>query len=154
MFALGLLALAGCATAENVYEESEVEMFESRTLDDLQFLEGRWVGTGPDGKPFYEVYRRVDSDTLVSERYQNQSFDKIVDGSTIKLEKGEITSQWGEFIWRADEVRPGFASFIPVNAPSAFTWRKIDQNTVQVTQRWTDENGVEQRYDLELKRTN
>ena len=127
-------------------------MFDSHALDALQFLEGRWVGTGPDGKPFYEAYRRVDDDTLVSERYEDETFGKIVDGSTVSLDEGEITSRWGDFTWRADEIRSGFASFAPINAPSAFTWRRIDDDTVEVTQRWRDESNEEQRYSLELKR--
>lgn len=128
-------------------------MFDSSSMDHFAFLEGRWVGTGPDGKPFYEGYRRIDAKTLISERYEDSTFSKIVDGSTVTLENGAIYSRWGDFSWRADDIRPGFASFAPVEAPSAFTWRRIDADTVGVTQRWTDEAGIEQEYALELKRT-
>ena len=128
-------------------------MFEPSALDDLQFLEGRWTGTGPDGKPFYEAYRRVDANTLVSERYEDETFGRVVDGSTVSWEDGVVTSRWGDFSWRAEEIRPGFAQFAPVDAPSTFTWRMVDADTTEVTQRWTDDNGVEQTYALELKRT-
>ena len=128
-------------------------MFDVNSMDHFAFLEGRWVGKGPDGKPFYEGYRRVDPTTLVSERYADSTFSKIVDGSTVTLENGGIVSRWGDSSWRADEVRAGYASFTPVEAPSAFTWRKIDADTVEVIQRWTDEAGTEQEYALELKRT-
>lgn len=127
-------------------------MFTADDLDKLGFLLGRWVGEGPDGKPFYEEYRRVDADTLVSERYDGEAFANIVDGSTVSLEDGAIYSRWGDFSWRADELQAGYASFAPVNAPSAFTWRSIDADTVEVTQNWTDENGVAQSYALQLDR--
>ena len=150
---LAAMTMGGCATVDPMAEKPEARMFDSRTMDHLQFLEGRWIGAGPDGKPFYEAYRRVDANTLVSERYEDDRFAKLVDGSTVALDNGEITSRWGEYTWRADQVRAGFASFAPVNAPSAFTWRRIDADTVEVMQRWNDENGVEQSYALQLKRT-
>ena len=127
-------------------------MFTANDLDTLDFLVGRWVGTGPDGKPFHEGYRRASATTLVSERYGDETFSQIVDGSTVALENGRITSTWGEFTWQADRIEPGFASFKPVNAPSAFTWQRVDGETVEVTQKWTDENGVAQSYALQLKR--
>ena len=110
-------------------------MFDTDTMDHLAFLEGRWIGMGPDGKPFYEAYRRVDRNTLVSERYEDATFAKIVDGSSVTLEDGAIISRWGDYSWRADDVREGYASFAPVEAPSAFTWRRSDDDTVEVTQR-------------------
>ena len=127
-------------------------MFEASALDDLQFLEGRWIGTGPDGQSFYEAYRRVDANTFVSERYEDETFGRVVDGSTVSWEDGFIVSRWGDFSWRAQDIRPGFAQFAPVDAPSTFTWRMVDADMTEVTQRWTDDNGVEQTYALELKR--
>lgn len=127
-------------------------MFTAQDLDKLDFLLGRWVGTGPDGKPFYEAYRRASATTLVSERYSDETFSKIVDGSTVALENGRITSTWGEFTWVADRIENDLASFAPANAPSAFTWRRVDERTVEVTQNWKDENGVAQSYALQLKK--
>ena len=127
-------------------------MFTAPDLEKLDFLLGRWIGTGPDGKPFYEAYRRTGPTTLVSERYADETFSKIVDGSTVALEDGRITSTWGEFTWVADRIEDGLASFAPVNAPSAFTWRRLDSETVEVTQNWTDDKGVAQRYALTLRK--
>jgi len=143
---LGGVALAACAPVESKFASTEQAMFDTDTMDHLAFLEGRWIGTGPDGRPFYEGYRRVDRNTLVSERYEDATYAKVVDGSTVTLEDGAIISRWGDYSWRADDVRAGYASFAPVEAPSAFTWRRIDDDTVQVTQRWTDDAGTEQTY--------
>ena len=149
---LAALALAGCASADYPNNVVDTYMFEPSALDHLHFLEGRWTGAGPDGQPFYEAYRRADANTLITERYGDASFERIVDGSTVSWEDGVITSRWGDFSWRAEEIRPGFAQFAPIDAPSTFTWRRVDAETTEVTQHWTDENGVEQSYELELKR--
>lgn len=127
-------------------------MFTTDDLGKLDFLLGRWVGTGPDGKPFYEAYRRTGTTVLVSERYADETFAQIVDGSTVALEDGRITSTWGEFTWIADRIEDGLASFAPANAPSAFTWRRVDGDTVEVMQNWTDDKGVAQSYALTLKK--
>jgi hypothetical protein len=146
------LALAACAPVPPAAAKQETAMFTASDLDKLDFLLGRWVGTGPDGKPFYEAYRRTGPTTLVSERYADETFAAIVDGSTVALEDGRITSTWGEFTWVADRIEVGLASFAPANAPSAFTWRRVDSETVEVTQNWTDDKGVAQSYALQLKK--
>ena len=146
------LALAACAPVPPAAAQQESAMFTAQDLDKLDFLLGRWVGTGPDGKPFYEAYRRTSATTLVSERHADETFAQIVDGSTVALEDGRITSTWGEFTWTAERIEDGLASFAPANAPSAFTWRRVDHRTVEVTQNWTDENGVAQSYALQLMR--
>lgn len=127
-------------------------MFNADDLGRLDFLLGRWVGTGPDGKPFYEAYCRTSPTTLVSERYADETFSTIIDGSTVALENGRITSTWGEFVWMADRIDDGLASFAPANAPSAFSWRRVDDRTVEVTQNWTDDKGVAQSYTITLKK--
>lgn len=146
------LALTACAPRPSFAAQQETAMFTADDLGKLDFLLGRWVGTGPDGKPFYEAYRRTNATTLVSERYSDETFSKIVDGSTVALDNGRITSTWGEFIWIADRIEDGLASFAPANAPSAFTWRRVDSETVEVTQNWTDDKGVAQSYALTLKK--
>ena len=146
------LWLAACAPVPSVLAQQETAMFTADDLDKLDFLLGRWVCTGPDGKPFYEAYRRTDAATLVSERYSDATYFKIIDGSTVAYADGRFTSTWGEFTWTADRIEDGFASFVPANAPSAFTWRRVDARTVEVTQNWTDENGVAQSYALQLTR--
>ncbi|RYG88928.1 MAG: hypothetical protein EON59_02920 [Alphaproteobacteria bacterium] len=118
----------------------------------LGFLEGRWSGTAPDGSIFYEAYDRPDAFTLRSRRYKDARFAEETDGSVVSLKNGQITSTWGKYVWRATGVSDGFASFEPVNAPSAFAWRRIDADTVEVTQKWTDEKGLVQSYALELRR--
>ena len=146
------LALAACALVPPAVAQQETAMFTAADLDRLDFLLGRWVGTGPAGTPFYEASRRTSATTLVSERYADATFSKIVDGSTVALDGDRITSTWGEFTWMAEEVADGYVSFRPLNAPSAFAWRRVDAGTVEVTQNWTDDKGVAQGYTLTLRK--
>ena len=127
-------------------------MYTAADLAHLRFLEGRWQGTGPDGRPFYEAYDFVDPGTFRSRRYPDASFATATDGSTVVVEAGEIVSRWGEYSWRAVEVTPRQVCFEPATAPSAFCWRRAGEAAVEVVQRWKDEQGKEQSYTLRLSR--
>ena len=87
-----------------------------------------------------------------SQRYKDASFADAIDGSAVALKDGKLISTWGEFTWEATSVAEGHVSFAPLNAPSSFSWRRVDANTVEVTQNWTDEKGAAQSYALELNR--
>ena len=122
------------------------------SLDDfaqLQFLEGRWRGIAPDGKEFFEEYDRPAPGVFRSHRFPDSDFTEHTDGATITLKDGEVVSQWGELRWKASGIGPDTAAFEPVNAPSQFTWRRVDDSTLEALQRWTAE-GKEQHYTLRL----
>ncbi|THC43193.1 hypothetical protein [Massilia sp. Mn16-1_5] len=117
------------------------------SLDDfgkLQFLEGRWQGQSSDGKAFYEQYDRPDQRTFRSRRFSDAGFTEHSDGSTISFLDGEVLSSWGEFTWRASEIGAAHATFAPVQAPTQFTWRRIDDNTLEARQRWSTDGNEQQ----------
>lgn len=126
-------------------------MFNVDDFARLQFLEGRWKGEAPDGTPFYEEYDRPEPSVFRSRRFADASFGEHSDGSTITLKDGEVVSQWGEFTWRAASIDGDSASFDPVNAPSHFSWHRIDDMTLEARQRWTAD-GKEQRYTITMTR--
>ena len=100
------------------------------SLDDfgkLQFLEGRWKGQSADGKDFYEEYDRPDQRTFRSRRYNSDAFTDHSDGSTISFLDGEVLSTWGEF-----------------------TWRRIDDSTLEAHQRWSTDGGEEQQHTIRM----
>ena len=70
----------------------------------LGFLEGRWVGTGPDGKPFYEQYAFTGPAELKSMRFKDERFAEQTDSSTVALQGDSIISTWGDFTWRASSI--------------------------------------------------
>lgn len=63
-----------------------------------------------------------------------------------------MTSTWNDFTWTASEIVPGKACFVPISAPSSFCWERKSDTEVQVTQRWTDESGLLQQYEVALRR--
>jgi hypothetical protein len=127
-------------------------MFTSAQFAHLRFLEGRWVGKGPDGSDFYEEYTFQGDAELTSTRYTDATFLTSNDGSVVALQDGEVTSVWKEFMWKASEIGPGKACFSPVNAPSSFCWERVSDTEVHVTQRWADEKGLPQQYAIVLRR--
>ncbi|KQQ91948.1 hypothetical protein [Massilia sp. Leaf139] len=128
-------------------------MFSLDDFSKLQFLEGRWKGQSPDGKEFFEQYDRLDQRTFRSRRFSNAAFDQHSDGSTITFLDGEVLSEWGKFTWRASEIGADHATFAPVNAPSQFIWRRVDDSTLEAHQRWsTDGDGEEQHYTIRMTR--
>jgi hypothetical protein len=125
------------------------------TLDDfaqLRFLEGRWKGQSPDGKDFYEEYDRPDQRTFRSQRFASAAFTEPSEGSRITFLDGEVLSSWGQLSWRASEIGPGHASFAPVNAPTQFVWRRIDDDTLEACQRWSDDGDQERQHTVRLTR--
>ena len=127
-------------------------MYQQADFMQLQFLEGRWQGSGPDGKAFYEHYDFPDKTSMRSRRYADPSFGTATDSSSVTFQDGEIISRWGQFSWRANEIAEGKVCFAPVEAPSSFCWRRIDGARVEVTQRWTGADGKEQSVTMALQR--
>ena len=124
------------------------------SLDDfaqLQFLEGRWKGTATDGKEFFEEYTRPEPAVFQSHRYPDSAFTGHTDGATISLKDGEAISDWGDYRWKASSIGADSASFEPVNAPSQFVWRRVDESTLEAHQRWSVD-GKEQEFTLRLTR--
>lgn len=128
------------------------------SLDDfaqLQFLQGRWKGVAPDGKAFFEEYTRPEPAVFRSQRFPDGAFTSPgtdgSDGATISLRDGEVISQWGEYTWKASSIGADSAAFEPVNAPSRFVWRRVDDATLEARQRWTAD-GKEQEFTLQLTR--
>lgn len=126
-------------------------MFSLDEFAQLQFLEGRWKGEGPDGKEFFEQYDRPEPTVFQSRRFLDAGFTEHTDGATISLKDGEVVSQWNEFTWRASRIAQDSADFEPTNAPSRFIWRRVDEATLEATQHWTAD-GKEQTYLLRMTR--
>ena len=125
------------------------------TMDDfqkLEFLEGRWAGRGPDGKPFFEQYDMPEEGVLRSRRFETSEFTEATDGSEVRLTAGGIISRWLNYTWRADELTEGYIHFVPIEAPSAFSWRRISVDQIEVKQEWNDESGAPKSYVIMLER--
>lgn len=145
--AVVLLQLVACASLHQ-----DQFMFTASDFAQLKFLEGRWEGTGPDGKLFYEQYSFPSESQMKSSRFADSNFGEVQDGSSVTLTQGRIISQWNEFTWEATTLSPGKACFDPIKAPSSFCWESTSASTVEVSQRWKDDKGVDQKYVVPLRR--
>lgn len=126
-------------------------MFSLDEFAQLRFLEGRWKGSSPDGKEFFEEYDRPEPGVFQSHRFADATFTGRGDGATISLRDGEVVSQWNDYTWRAARIGPDSADFEPLSAPSRFSWRRVDEATLEATQHWTAD-GKEQQYTLRMQR--
>ncbi len=153
MRALGLLIVLLVMTVGAAGEGDGIVFTES-DFEKLRFLEGRWVGTAPDGNKFYEEYDFPAEGMMRSRRADDASYSSYTDGSTVMLQDGAIISKWGEFEWRATSVSEHAVHFAPVNAPSFFSWEQMSGDEIAVVQEWTDEKGEKQRYSITLSRVN
>lgn len=142
-----MAGLSACSTVP-----LDQTMFDEAKFAQLKFLEGRYKGVGPDGKPFFEQYLLAGKRLLESSRYSDASFTVRTDGSSVALTDGSIISTWGQFTWKACSLSATKICFEPVNAPSSFCWEQVDNTTVSMTQRWADADGKAQSYSLLLKR--
>ncbi|MBX3724760.1 MAG: hypothetical protein KF823_02450 [Xanthomonadales bacterium] len=147
-----VLALACLPVLPNLAAAMEPSMHDPDDFAHLRFLEGRWVGTAPDGSIFHEAYAFEDRHTLRSSRHADARFEEAVDTSVVRYENGIVTSTWDVFSWRAVELAPGRACFEPVQAPSSFCWQRVDEDHVEVVQRWADGDGVAQTATVQLRR--
>lgn len=126
-------------------------MFSFDDFARLGFLEGYWKGEGADGKEFYEQYDRPEPGMFRSRRFASDAFDVHTEGSRITFHDGEVRSTWGTFSWRASSIGKDYATFEPINAPSRFTWRRVDESTLEAEQCWQAE-GKEQQHTIRMTR--
>lgn len=126
-------------------------MFSLDEFAQLQFLEGRWKGTSPDGKEFFEEYDHPEPTVFQSRRFPDRDFREHTDGATISFDNGEVVSRWGEYTWKASAIGADSAAFEPVSAPSQFWWRRVDADTLEARQRWSVD-GKEQEHTMRLTR--
>lgn len=146
---LSSLLLAAAAAAAHAADPPRA--FTASEFQQLKFLEGRWQGTDPQGKVFYEQYDFPNPTTLRSQRFATADFAKSTDSSSVTLEDGVVVSRWNKFSWRASEITRDKACFEPVNAPSAFCW-SLSGPALTVEQRWTGADGKAQSMRLPLTR--
>lgn len=140
-----------CAAAFSLTAHAST-MFNEANFSQIKFLEGKWKGVGPDGKEFFEEYVLAEPSLFKSNRHADSNFSKAIDGSTVSLKDGVITSTWGQFTWKASSLSATKACFDPINAPSSFCWERVAPDTVTVTQRWTGADGKAQSFTLKLSR--
>jgi len=88
-FALCTISVAP-VVAQNPASVSEDE------FASLEWLEGRWVGTGGEAGTFYEQYRRLDDGTIEVTTFADSNFTRQQSRSTIQRVGGFVMMSGGE----------------------------------------------------------
>lgn len=96
----------------------------------LEWLEGRWVGTGGEAGTFYEEYRMLDDGTIEQITYSDASFSTPESRSKIQhmggfvMKSGEDESQ--SIVTRIDRERVRFEWAGQAN--NGFTWNRVSDD--------------------------
>lgn len=151
-FGMAAMVLALGAPAQAQENRAARAPFSHADFMQLAFLEGRWSGTGPDGKAFFEHYDFSDAMTFRARRYPDAAFSTATDSGAVTFKEGDVVSRWGPYRWRASELAAGRACFAPLDAPSHFCWQKAAPDRVEVVRRWTDAAGKAQSMTMTLRR--
>lgn len=117
------------------------------TLDDfrrLHWIAGRWRGTMPDGKSFYEQYRVVNDSTIEMSGHTDSTFAPSTDGSRIMLRDKRVVSESATSRYVATRLDSAGVDFTPERGRNAFTWARESDARWTATLRWTDAQGQPQ----------
>ena len=91
----------------------------------LRWLEGRWIGTEPDGASFYEGYRFADDSTITTVNYADSLMTVATDSGEVRLRDGKVTSGGDQVAWIVTAIGGDRVEFSPLHgARNSFTWRK------------------------------
>lgn len=103
----------------------------------LQWLEGHWRGTRPDGTPFFERYRFADDSTLYTFTFPDSSGLTPSDSGVIVLRGGAVVSEQGGARWVVTELADGRVRFDPLaDARHSLTWVRRSPDAWVSTLRW------------------
>lgn len=108
----------------------------------LHWLAGRWRGTMPDGKHFYEGYTLANDSTLRMHSFTDSAFRASTDSSMIQLRNGVVSNEGGRARWVATRVDSTGADFAPERgASNHFTWTRQSPTRWTATLRTADPDG-------------
>jgi hypothetical protein len=103
-FVLLIITAAACASSEKDGAQTDTggaapaPAAVTASLDQfrqLQWIEGRWLGSGGAYPAFYEEYRVVDDSTIQMRAFSDSTFSTATDSSLIELRTGGIRSRSG-----------------------------------------------------------
>lgn len=98
-FALLVVTAAACSPAEDERQAdtgASVSAPVTASLDEfrqLQWIAGRWLGSGGAYPAFYEEYRVVDDSTIQMRAFSDSTFTAATDSSWIELRNGGMRSR-------------------------------------------------------------
>jgi hypothetical protein len=148
---LAFLALVACGSTERETTVEDRELpagtgaFPFESFRHLRFVEGRWRGTMPDGKPFFEEYRFLNDTTILKLDFPDSTFAKASDSSRVELRDSTVANESTSSRYVATRLDSLGADFAPhFGATNTFTWARESPTKWIATIRWTDRDGKPQ----------
>ncbi len=97
--------------------------FGAGDLKKLRWIEGRWSGSAPGQKPFFEQYRFVNDSTLEISYFGDSAFTRTNGGGRVYLSVGRVYHVSGPSLWGASHIDADGAFFVPErNASNSVSW--------------------------------
>jgi hypothetical protein len=107
----------------------------------LNFLEGDWRGTMPDGKPFFERYHATSDTTIRMHAFADSTMTQATDSSLIYWRDHHIYSESDDSRSVVTGIDTGGVHFARERGGgNTFEW-KPDADGWTATLRWTDKDG-------------
>jgi hypothetical protein len=148
-----LTLLSGCRFFDRQPQAADGATITLEQFGQLQWLSGRWVGTGSDSSTFRESYLFLDDSTIKSVTWADTSFTQVGDSSFLTLRGGQVTSGGGDHRWVLTRWDRFGLHFDPRGkAGNSFVWRPIDAYTWIATLSWTDAQGAKKERVYTMRR--
>jgi hypothetical protein len=104
-------------------QDAQPTKFTVEDFQKLRWLAGRWMGTAPGEKPFYESYRFTSDSTIAIAFSADSAFSETRGTARIYLSVGRIYQASGSDRWVASRLDEHGVHFIPeANASNTFSW--------------------------------
>lgn len=104
------------------------------TFATLDWVVGRWRGSGADGVPFYESYVRVDSVTIVSMTHADSTFAPASDSGRLVLRGDTLFDGSPTMQWVATAIDPTGVTFAAWHgASNDFSWSRTGPGAWRAT---------------------
>jgi hypothetical protein len=159
-----LLVLAGMAacspaksdaidTAKPTQAAAAIPSFTKAQFASLRWIDGRWRGMTPEGRPIWDSYRMVNDSTLHQGTFTDSTYKTQRDSAVVSWRKGTIIDQGSGSPWFATVLDSSGVSFSLPKAPlNRITWIRHSANEWEAQISRPDQLGHEQRTVFHMRR--
>jgi hypothetical protein len=163
LLVIALMLVAACGPAKvdktdtqppsSAPADSTLPHFTKADFASLRWLDGRWRGRLPDGKPFFESYAVVNDSTIHQGAFSDSTFQTQTDSSVLGLRGGLLVQQGQGSTWVASHLDSAAVRFDLVKAPANyFTWTRRGADAWEAQLFNVDARGQQQRVVYQMRR--
>lgn len=139
---LGVPASAGMLAAQRQAAPATLAQFR-----ELDWLSGRWRGSGGAYPAFFEEYRLINDSTILMRGFADSTFRAATDSSWIELRKGIVSKRGERAPSVAIELSTGRVRFAREGSErGGFTWTRVSPDQWTATLHPVTPGGAETVY--------